>query len=344
MPEVPPVIRTVFPLVLMQFLFRLLEPGNVSGQTHDARGWSRSKEDWLSRDYQSLAATAGYGEDGTVHKKELAEFLRRRRETLQPGDVGLVAGPRRRTRGLRREEVAQLAAMSTDYYTRLEQQRSPQPSVQMITALARALRLTLDERDHLFDLVGHNAPARFHHGAHVSPTLLRVLDRLHDTPVLVLSDLSEVLAQNSLSKALTTDQTRHTGLSRSGIYRWFTNPTERLYYPAEDHAELGRAHVALLRAALTTGSDTRMAAQIEAELRASSPEFVALWERQEVAQRYNDHKTFVHPELGRIDVDCEFLYSGNRAQTLVVMTARPGTESHSKLQLLSVIGHQELTP
>ena len=117
-----------------------------------------------------------------VHKKELADFLRRRRETLQPGDVGLVPGPRRRTGGLRREEVAALAGMSTDYYTRLEQQRGPQPSIQIATALARALRLTLDERDHLFGLIGHNAPARFHHSEHVSPTLLRVLDRLRRQP------------------------------------------------------------------------------------------------------------------------------------------------------------------
>ncbi len=278
-----------------------------------------------------------------MQKKELAEFLRRRRETLQPGDVGLLSGPRRRTGGLRREEVAQLAGMSTDYYARLEQQRGPQPSVQIATALARALRLTLDERDHLFGLIGHNAPARFHNCEHVSPTLLRVLDRLDDTPALVLSDLADVLAQNPVSVALTRDQTRHTGLARSAYYRWFTDPTERLFYPEEDHLDLGRTHVALLRAALTTGSDTHRAARIVAELQQHSPEFVSLWQRQEVAQRYDDHKSFVHPELGRIDLDCEFLYAENRAQTLIVLTARPGTESHTKLQLLSVIGHEQLT-
>jgi len=279
-----------------------------------------------------------------MHKKELADFLRRRRETLQPGDVGLHSGPRRRTGGLRREEVATLAGMSTDYYTRLEQQRSPQPSVQIATALARALRLTLDERDHLFGLIGHNPPARFQHSEHVSPTLLRVLDRLHDSPALVLTDLAEVLAQNPLSVALTRDQTRHTGLARSAYYRWFTDPAERRFYPEEDHLDLGRTHVARLRAALTTGSDTHTAARILADLQQRSPEFVSIWQRQEVAQRYDDHKAFVHPELGRIDVDCEFLYAENRAQTLIVLTSRPGTESHTKLQLLSVIGHQQLTP
>src|SRR4051795_5070435 len=197
-----------------------------------------------------------------MHKKQLADFLRRRRETLQPGDVGLSPGSRRRTAGLRREEVAALAGMSTDYYARLEQQRGPQPSIQIVTALARALRLTPDESDHLFALIGHNAPARFYHYEHVSPTLLRVLDRLHDSPALVLSDLGDVLAQNPLSVALTRDQTLHTGLASSAYYRWFTDPTERLYYPEEDHPQLGRTHVACLRAALTTGSDTHRAARI----------------------------------------------------------------------------------
>ena len=279
-----------------------------------------------------------------VDKKELADFLRRRRETLRPRDVGLLEGPRRRTQGLRREEVAQLAGMSADYYTRLEQQRGPQPSVQIATALARALRLTMDERDHLFNLMGHNAPARFQQSEHVSPTLLRVLDRLDDAPALVLTDMADTLAMNPLATALLGDQTRHTGLARSAYYRWFMDPAERLVYPEADHARHGRAQAARLRAALTTGSDLPRAARILAELQAHSPEFVRLWELQEVAQRYDESKTIVHPELGRIEVDAQVLFTDNRAQTLVVLTARPGTESSGKLELLSVIGHQQLTP
>ncbi|WP_326660347.1 helix-turn-helix transcriptional regulator [Streptomyces canus] len=278
-----------------------------------------------------------------MDKKELAEFLRHRRETLRPRDVGLVEGSRRRTQGLRREEVAQLAGMSTDYYARLEQQRAPQPSVQITAALARALRLTLDERDHLFVLIGHNAPARFHRSEHVSPTLLRVLDRLNDSPALVTTDLVDTLAMNPLAVALLGDQTRHTGLASSGYYRWFMDPAERLVYPEETHESHGRAQAARLRAALTAGSDTPRAARILAELQEHSPEFVRMWELQEVA-RYGDCKTLLHPELGRIDVDAQLLYTENRAQTLVVLTTRPGTESHSKLELLSVIGHQQLTP
>ncbi|MDV9178280.1 helix-turn-helix transcriptional regulator, partial [Streptomyces sp. W16] len=253
--------------------------------------------------------------------------------------------PRRRTRGLRREEVAQLAGMSTDYYARLEQQRAPQPSVQITTALARALRLTPDERDHLFALIGHNAPVRFQRSEHVSPALLRVLERLNDdTPAIVLTDMADTLAMNPIATALLGDQTRHTGLARSAYYRWFTDPTDRLVYPEEDHPRHSRTQAARLRAALTADGGDPRAARIVAELRDLSPEFVRVWELQEVAQRYGESKTILHPSLGRIDVDAQVLFTENRAQTLVVMTARPGTESQGKLELLSVIGHQQLTP
>ena len=154
-----------------------------------------------------------------MDRTELANFLRRRRESLQPEDVGLAKGLRRRVAGLRREEVAGLSAMSTDYYARLEQRRGPQPSEQMVAALARGLRLTLDERDHLFRLAGHEAPARVLRSRHVSPALMRVLDRLDDTPAQVVTDLGETLAQNRLAVALLGDQTGFTGPARSGVYR-----------------------------------------------------------------------------------------------------------------------------
>jgi MmyB-like transcription regulator ligand binding domain len=172
---------------------------------------------------------------------------------------------------------------------------------------------------------------------------MHVLDRLDDTPAMVHSDLVDTLAMNPLAVALLGDQTRHTGLARSGYYRWFMDPAERLLYPEETHESHGRAHAARLRAALTAGSDTPRAARILAELQQHSTEFVRMWERQEVAHRYDDCKIILHPELGRIDVDGQVLFTENRAQALVVLTTRPGTESHSKLELLSVVGHQQLT-
>ena len=140
----------------------------------------------------------------------LADFLRRRRDALEPGDVGLHPGRRRRTRGLRREEVAALAHMSTDFYARLEQRRGSGPSEQTVAALARALRLTQAERDHLFELAGHTPPARAWRSDHASPDLVQVLDQL-STPAQIVSDLGVTLAQNPLAEALVGEQTRTPG-------------------------------------------------------------------------------------------------------------------------------------
>ncbi len=186
---------------------------------------------------------------GDMDRAALAGFLRRRREALQPADVGLPAGARRRAQGLRREEVAALASMSADYYTRLEQQRGPQPSEQMLASLARALRLTSGERDYLFQMAGHNPPTSVSAATHVAPALLRVMDRLADTPALILSSLGETLVQNQLASALFGDRSGYTGLARSEIYRWFTAPAERLRYPEDDRDRQSRAQVANLRAA-----------------------------------------------------------------------------------------------
>lgn len=276
-----------------------------------------------------------------MDRTELANFLFRRREALRPSDVGLPNRPRRRVAGLRREEVATLSSMSTEYYARLEQQRGPQPSEQMLASLARGLRLTLDERDHLFRLAGHEAPVRFLRSEHVSPALMRVLDRLEDAPAQVVTDLGWTLAQNRLAVALLGDQTGFTGLARSGVYRWFTDPRERERYREADRDRQGRSRVSDLRVALTRdGTDTRAVALVE-ELRERSPEFARLWDRHEVAVRAVDHKTIVHPEIGEIEFDSQKLYTQNQAQALLVFTAQPGTEAYEKLQLLSAIGTQQ---
>ena len=270
----------------------------------------------------------------------LADFLRRRREALQPQEVGLPIGARRRTRGLRREEVAALAAMSTDYYTRLEQQRGPQPSEQMLASLARALRLTSDERDYLFQIAGHSAPTAAAAATHVAPALLRVLDRLSDTPALILSNLGETLVQNRMADALFGDKSGYTGLARSEIYRWFTDPAERLRYPEDDRDRQSRAQVANLRAAYGSMGPRSRAGELARALQKASPEFAALWERHEVARRFEDHKILIHPELGPIEVDCQVLFTEDQSQALLVLTAPPRTEGYEKLQLLGVVGQQ----
>jgi transcriptional regulator with XRE-family HTH domain len=275
-----------------------------------------------------------------MDRPALADFLRRRREALKPRDVGLLEGNRRRTPGLKREEVALIVGMSTDYYSRLEQQRGPQPSEQMVAAIARGLRLTPDERDHLFRLTGHNAPRRALATHHVSPALMRVLDRLDDTPALVLSDLGETLAQNAMAIALLGDEARFSGLAASAVYRWFTDPGARSRYPQRDHDHQSRIQVAALRAAVSASGDTERGRAIVSELLSRSEEFRAVWELHEVRARFDDHKTLVHPEIGEIEVDCQALFTENQSQTLLVLTASPGSEAAEKLALLHVVGHQ----
>jgi transcriptional regulator with XRE-family HTH domain len=278
-----------------------------------------------------------------VDRTELADFLRRCRIRLAPADVGLSGGARRRTPGLRREEVAQLAGMSVDYYTRLEQARGPHPSRQMLTALGRALRLTADERDHLFHLAGEEPPRESGSGGHVRPGLLLVLDRLHDTPAMVLSDIGDVLAQNPMSAALSGDVFARPPHLRNMIRRMFTDPDALALIPEEDRETLARSHVANLRAVLASRPDDPRPAALVAELRAASPLFARLWADHEVAVRRSDTKRFRHPVVGDLELHCEVLLSAGHAQQLVVYTAQPGSESYQRLQLLRVVGLQDLT-
>jgi transcriptional regulator with XRE-family HTH domain len=274
-----------------------------------------------------------------MDRTELADFLRRRREGLQPDDVGLAAGARRRTSGLRREEVAALAHMSTDFYARLEQRRGSRPSEQTVAALARALRLSQDERDHLFALAGHTPPPRAFRTDHASPGLLRVLGRL-DTPAQIVSDLGVTLSQNALAEALVGVQTNHAGLSRSMVYRWFTDPAERRIHPEADHPMHSRIHVASLRAAHGRDPDDLEARELVERLIGESEEFARLWERHEVASRAGTQKRFVHPLVGPLTLDCQVLTSENLIEKLVVFTAAPGSEDADRLELLAVVGAQ----
>jgi len=267
----------------------------------------------------------------------LADFLRRRRAALQPDDVGLGAGRRRRTPGLRREEVAQLAHMSTDFYTRLEQRRGSRPSEQMVGAIARALRLTLDERDHLLQLAGHTPPPRGRRSDHVSPGLLRVLDRL-DTPAQIVSDLGVTLVQNPPAEALLGVQTGFSGIERSVFYRWFTDPQERSRFPAEDHDLHARRYTATLRGAQARDPEDPEARELVAALLRRSPEFAALWDAHEVALPAETRKRIAHPVVGTMELDCLILTAENQTERLVVFTAAPGTEDAERLALLGVIG------
>jgi len=276
-----------------------------------------------------------------MDRDALAEFLRRRREAIRPQDVGLPEGPRRRTAGLRREEVAQLTGMSVDYYGRLEQARGPQPSPQMLRALARALRLTDDERDHLYRLAGHAVPDRGGLSTHVRPALLFVLDRMRDAATFVCTDTGIMLAQNAMAKLLMGDlTTAETTVEASMIWQWFTDPVVREQFPDVEHDGHSRIMVADLRAAWArrrTDADMR---ELVDGLLARSPEFAELWSRHEVAVRRLQRKTF-STHVGPITLDCEVLAAAD-GQQLVVLTPPAGSSAADDLRLLTVIGDQAL--
>ncbi|MEU8657548.1 helix-turn-helix transcriptional regulator [Actinoplanes philippinensis] len=273
-----------------------------------------------------------------IDRAGLAEFLRRRRESLQPEDVGLPRGQRRRTSGLRREEVATLCHISADYYSRLERERGPHPSEQMIASIAQGLHLSHDERDHLFRLAGHHPPVRGASGEHISPGLLRIFDRLDDTPAEIVTELGETLRQNRLGVALNGDLTRFTGPARSIGYRWFTDPASRALYHPDDHAMHSRVFASGLRHVVTLRGPRSRAAHLQSLLMESSEEFRAVWAEHEIGFRFSHLKRFVHPEVGNLDLTCQALLDPDQGHSLLVYTAVPGTESYGKLELLGVVG------
>lgn len=276
--------------------------------------------------------------DHTFDRSSLGAFLRNRRTALQPEDVGLRRGPRRRAPGLRREEVAELCTMSADYFARLERGDGPQPSEQMVAAIARGLRLTPDERDHLFLLAGHRTARRDLRSLHVSPGLMRVMDGLAGTTAQVMGPLGETLTQTPSAVALLGDQTRYTGHARSATYRWFTDPAARERYHPEQHPTNSRTYAARLRAAAARDGAGSPSAELAELLLGVSDEFARLWERHEVGLRWSETKRFLHPEVGEMWLYCQVLLEPDEEQSLLVFTATPGTESHEKLALLTVLG------
>lgn len=229
-----------------------------------------------------------------------------------------------------------LSDMSIDYYSRLEQPRGPHPSEQILGALARGLRLSMQERDHLFQLAGYATPRRSTDD-HVNPGMMRIFDGLRDAAAQVVSPLGETLLQTALSAALIGDESVHKGLTRSLHYRWFTDPATRLLRPAEGPLIAADLYQSYIR----DGKDSRAGALVGALLE-DSPEFAAIWREHPVASRYCGPVQLMHPEVGPIDLHCQQLIDPDQSQRLVVYTAQPGSASHEKLDLLKVIGGQHL--
>ena len=274
---------------------------------------------------------------------ELGAFLTSRRAGLLPVDVGLPTGPRRRVPGLRRDEVATLAAASVEYYTELEQGKGARPSAPMLGALVRALRLGADEREYLFRVAGQPLPFDGRDAQHVQPGLLALLDRLHTTPARIVSDLDEPITQNRLGAALLGQLPTHRRSPTSSVHRWFTEPGSRSVHPVEDHPRHSRDLVADLRAAVARRGPDAEAAAFVAGLRAASEEFAALWDSGDVSVRRTVRTRFVHQSLGVLELDVQRLVSEDGRQRLLFCTAPPGSPAVGQLELLSVIGGQELS-
>ncbi|WP_314409267.1 helix-turn-helix transcriptional regulator [Streptomyces kroppenstedtii] len=274
---------------------------------------------------------------------ELGAFLRSRRDRIRPTDVGFPSGPRRRVPGLRRDEVAQLAGASVDYYNELERGAGSQPSEQMLAALARALRLTADERDYLYRLAGRPVPAPGGPASHVHPGMLDLLNRLTSTPAQVITDLHVTLVQNPLAVALLGDHSGFRGARASLVHRWFSDPDTRNLYPEADHEAQSRVFVADLRAAAARRvKKDPEAGSLISFLLDTSAEFAALWAVHDVAFRRDDRKRLNHRTLGLVEVNCLNLFSEDGRQRLLWFTPAVGTDSADLLDLLAVLGTQEV--
>ncbi len=275
-----------------------------------------------------------------MDRPALGDFLRRRRETLTPADVGLAAGSRRRTPGLRREEVAQLSAMSANYYERLEQARGPQPSVSVLSALARALRLTGDETGHLYTLAGHAPPRHpYPRPSTADPSLLTALHSLGPTTIgLITDDLGAVLAQNALSTRIHGSFAGRPGLDRNIVWRWFTDQAWRdSVAPPEEQDQTSQAYAADLRLAVGTRAADQASTQFIGRLRAASAAFTELWERHEVGLLRPGPKIVLHART-RLELRCAVLPGQEPGQRLVLFSADPGGRTDRALAAIQPAG------
>jgi transcriptional regulator with XRE-family HTH domain len=269
---------------------------------------------------------------------DLGDFLRARRELVRPEDVGLRMDGVRRTPGLRREEVALLAGISSDYYLRLEQGRDHNPSVQVLEALARVLQLDHTSTDHLLALAAPQARHRRRVRREVVPTgVTQLLDAL-GLPAFVEGRYFDVLAANDLATAL-SPRIRVGGNRLRDV---FLDPEERALFPDWDS---GTARlVAGFRERVGSDTDDPRVVQLVGELSLVSERFVHLWARHDVKVPVGQHMHFAHPQVGELSLRCEKLaVSGTEGQLLVVHHAEPGSSDAEKLSLLASLSTPQPT-
>ncbi|WP_405865832.1 helix-turn-helix transcriptional regulator [Streptomyces sp. NBC_00005] len=273
---------------------------------------------------------------------ELGRALRRWRDRVAPDSAGLPAGGHRRAAGLRREELALLAGISVDYITRLEQGRSGNPSAQIVEALARALRLSGDERTYLFRLAELVPPGPEFAPAYITPSVQRLLDRLVDTPVAVSDAAMTLLVANPVYAALMGDPSRLRGFERNGVWRNFLGVPTRVRHTPDERRAFEAGMVAELRSTAARYPADRQLRSLIEELRTKSERFAELWDAGVVGKLEASRKTIEHPQVGLLTLDCDLLRVEGNDLHILVYSARPGTEAAEKLELISVVGTQSL--
>ncbi|MFD3582460.1 helix-turn-helix domain-containing protein [Streptomyces sp. NPDC058683] len=273
---------------------------------------------------------------------ELGRALRRWRDRVAPDAAGLPAGGQRRAAGLRREELALLAGISVDYVTRLEQGRAVNPSVQVVEALARALRLSADERTYLFGLAGLVPPGPDVVPGYLTPSVQRLLDRLSGTPVAVSDAAMTLLVANPMYAALMGDPSGRRGFERNGVWRNFLGRPTRVRHTPEERRAFEVGMVAELRSTAARYPADRQLQRMITELRAGSERFAELWDAGVVGRLEASRKTVEHPQVGLLTLDCDQLRVEGHDLHILVYSAEPGTEAAEKLELISVLGTQSL--
>lgn len=304
--------------------------------------WSASGLVFLGRSVPGRSA----GRPGTLVGMATGEFgqaVRRWRDRVSPETAGLPTGGQRRVAGLRREELAQLAGISVDYITRLEQGRAANPSTQVVEALARALRLSPTERTHLFRLTGLAPPGADTVPTNLTPSVQRLLDRLTGTPVAVYDASWTLLVANPPYAALMGDPSGWQGHQRNGVWRNFLGPGSRVRHTPASRRALEAAQVADLRTATARYPADQRLQHLVTELHANSGRFAELWDSGTVAHHEAARKTIDHPRVGPLTLDCDVLTVAGSDLRIMIYTSELGTEDAERLALLTVLGTQTLT-
>jgi len=283
------------------------------------------------------ASTQRSGPDraGGLNRDEVAAFLRAHRARRRPGDVGLPDGGRRRTPGLRRQEVAQLAGMSVDYYIRLEQARGPRPSRQILSALARAVMLSRDERDYQFRIAGEAPPPTTGPDREVGHAIRYLLDALSEVPAYVVDAKYDVLAWNTLATRFIGDLSTVAEDDRNMI-RWiFRRPAGDSAWNDADSVRFSRATVADLRVAYARYPGDAGIGRLVTELLGASPRFAEMWAAHEVEERRRILKRVAHPQLGPLEFECQVLHVPDTDQRVIVYCPAPGSSTQQIFQRLA---------